>query len=346
MVWILRLLRSLGCHVTLFTMHERVRRDPDATYLERLGVEVELSAPTFTALAAERAGQYDLVILSSPDAAAALIETARRAFPAASILYDSVDLHFLRVGRKAEVVGGPSERDGWYAKETECIRRSDLTITVTEKEAEIVRSLEPAARTFVLPVIYEPERLPRLPYEATSDLLFIGGFVHDPNIDAVLWFAREVFPLVRNEIDTRLWVIGQHPTEEIRALGSSSIIVAGHIPNVEIRLRQARVFVSPLRYGAGMKGKNAHAMAHGVPLVTTTIGAEGMDLVDGEHVLIRDGAEAFAAGVVELYNDATLWSRLARSSHDVARVRWSPDAVRPRLEALLAATGRSGDTRR
>jgi len=346
LTWILRLLRSLGCHVTLFPTQQRVRRDPYTKQLERLGIEVDLSAPSFTAFATTRGGVYDLVLLSGADAAVSVIDESRRAFPEASILYDSIDLHFLRQGRKAEVVGGPSERDYWHAKELECIQRSDLTATVTETEAEIVRSLVPAARTVVLPVVYEPDPTPRPPYDATRDMLFIGGFLHDPNIDAVQYFVREVLPLVTDEVDARLWVIGQHPPAEIRALQSSSVVVTGHVPDVVHHLRRARVFVSPVRYGAGMKGKNVHAMAHGLPLVTTTIGAEGMDLVDGQHALIRDGAEAFAAGVVALYRDPELWARLATSSREVARTRWSPAAMRARLDDLLDATVRPRGARR
>ncbi|HEV2057771.1 MAG TPA: glycosyltransferase [Solirubrobacteraceae bacterium] len=341
LTWILRLLRSLGCHVTLFTTHQRVRRDPYAKQLERLGIELELSAASFAEFAAARGGVYDLVLLSGADAAASVIDASRRAFPGATIVYDSIDLHFLRQGRKAEVVGGPSERDYWHAKELECIQRSDLTATVTETEAQIVRSLVPTARTVVLPVVYEPDPSPRLPYDATRDLLFIGGFLHDPNVDAVKYFAREVLPLVSDEIDARLWVIGQHPPEEIRALQSASVVVTGHVPDVEHHLRHARVFVSPVRYGAGMKGKNVHAMAHGLPLVTTTIGAEGMDLIDGQHALICDGAEAFAAGIVALYRDPALWERLSTSSREVARARWTPAAMRERLDDLLDATARS-----
>jgi glycosyltransferase involved in cell wall biosynthesis len=339
--WVLRLLRSLGCHVTLFTTQQRVRRDPYTRQLERLGIEVELSAPSFDAFAEARGGLYDLVLLSSPDAASASIDVSRRAFPDATVLYDSVDLHFLRQERRAEIVGGASERDYWLDKELECIRHSDITLTVTENEAQIVRSLVPSARTFVLPVVYAPDPKPRLPYDATSDLLFIGGFLHDPNIDAVRYLAREILPLITAEVDARLWVIGPHPPDEIRALASASVVVTGHVPDVASHLRRARVFVSPVRFGAGMKGKNAHAMAYGVPLVTTTVGAEGMDLVDGEHVLIRDGAESFAAAVVALYRDPVLWGHLAKRSREVAQARWSPEAMRSKLDALLAPAARS-----
>lgn len=341
MTWLLRLMRTLGCHVTLFPTQQREAREPYTSELTRLGVEVELGPHSYAEFADSRAGLYDLVFLSTPDAAGVAIDASRRAFPAASIVYDSLDLHHLRVSRKVGVVGGPAHAEYWREKEVDCIRRSDLVATVTENEAGLVRSLVPSATTVVLPNVHEAGHGRHPPHEATRDLLFIGGFLHDPNLDAVGYFVGEILPLVRAEIDVRLWVIGPDPPEEIRALASGRVIVTGHLPEVDDHFRQARVFVSPLRYGAGMKGKIGHAMALGLPVVTTTIGAEGMSLVDGEDAVIRDGAEAFAAGVVSLYRDAVLWQRLSTRSQEIVRERWSPDAMRGRLDELLSATVRA-----
>ena len=340
MAWILRLLRSLNCHVTLFPVQQAVRGPHYAAELERVGVEVCIGSRSFGEFAAARAGLYDIALLSQPHVAAPVIEEVRRSFPEATLVYDTVDLHFRRMARRAEVFGEREQLDGAYAQELDCIRRSDLTATVTEIEAEVVRSLVPTASTVVLPTIHEPDEAQRQRFEATADLLFIGGFLHEPNIDAVCYFLREIFPLVTAEIETRLWVIGEEPPEEIRAFQSPSVIVTGYVPRVEEYFRRARVFVSPLRYGAGMKGKNGHAMAFGLPLVTTSIGAEGMDLADGEHALIRDGAEAFAAGIIALYSDPMLWERLSTRSQQRVRERWSPDAIRPRLEELVTTAAR------
>ncbi len=117
--------------------------------------------------------------------------------------------------------------------------------------------------------------------------------------------------------------------------------MTGYVPRVERHFREARVFVSPLRYGAGMKGKNGQAMAFGLPLVTTTVGAEGMDIVDGEHALIRDEAEAFAEAVVDLYRDPELWRRLSTQSQALVRERWSPDAMRERLDGVVTTMAAS-----
>lgn len=340
MTWLLRLFRSLGCEVTLFPTLPQEQREPYATQLAQLGVEVHDNALDLSDFAAARAGLYDLVLLSSPAAAEHAVGPSREAFPDAAIVYDSVDLHFLRVARKGELTGEPTEADLWKAVELECIRGSDVVATVTETEASVVRSLVPQTRTVVLPTVHEPDREPRLPHIQSSDLLFIGGFLHDPNIDAVRYFVGDVLPLVRTEIDARLWVIGPDPPDEIRALASPSVIVTGHVPRVDDHFRRARVFVAPLRYGAGMKGKIGHAMAYGLPVVTTAIGAEGMDLVDGEHALIREGAGDFASGVVALYRDATLWQRLSTRSQEIVHERWGPEAMRVRLDELLSAAAR------
>jgi glycosyltransferase involved in cell wall biosynthesis len=337
MTWILRLLRSLGCQVTLFPVQQRGPSEPYATELRRLGVEVDLGPRSFVSFAATRAGCYDLVVMSSPDSADFTMGPARRAFPTAGIVYDTVDLHFVRVARGIEFSGDPSHVGYWRAKELEAFRGSDVVATVTEAEADVVRSMVPGARTVLLPTVHEPDGADRIPFAQTRDLLFIGGFLHQPNADAVRWFVREVLPLIRGQIDARLVVIGADPPPEIRALESPEVVLAGYVPHVESHFRRARVFVSPLRFGAGMKGKNGQAMAFGLPLVTTTMGADGMDLVDGEHALVRDGAEAFAAGVVELYLDPELWQRLSRQSQALVRERWSPDVMRKRLEALVSA---------
>lgn len=327
-------LRALGCQVTFFPLQQREAREPYTTQLRRLGVEIDHATRSLEDFTAARAGLYDVVILSTPASAGSCIDVAREAFPAARIVYDSVDLHFLRLERQSAVAGGQLHVDFWREREIDAFRRADVVATVTETEAEVVRSLVPEARTLVLPTVHETDPQPRLPRGSTQGLLFIGAFAHAPNTDAIRWFAEEILPLVRAEVDTRLTVIGPDPPPEIRALASDVVEVTGYVPDVAPHFRSARVFVSPLRYGAGMKGKNGQAMAFGLPMVTTTIGAEGMGLLDGEHALVRDGAESFAAAVVELHRDAVLWHRLSRQSLALVANRWGPEAMRDRLRAL------------
>jgi glycosyltransferase involved in cell wall biosynthesis len=219
--------------------------------------------------------------------------------------------------------------------ELDAIRRSDYVATVTEAEAALVRERVPDARTIVLPTVHELDDEPPLPFEGRRDLVFIGGFAHDPNVDAARHLVEEVMPLVWEEVDAKVFIIGSEPPPEVRRLASDRVIVTGYVPDPAPLFRRARAFVAPLRYGAGMKGKVGHALAFGLPVVTTTVGAEGMDLVDGEHVLVREGAGPFAAAVQAVCTDRALWQRLADGGRAVAAERWTPEHMRVRLVELL-----------
>jgi glycosyltransferase involved in cell wall biosynthesis len=171
-----------------------------------------------------------------------------------------------------------------------------------------------------------------------AGLLFIGGYKHLPNIDAVHWFASEMLPLIRRKEPARFIALGAHPPPEVEALASESIVVPGYMNDVSGHFDQARVFVAPLRYGAGMKGKIGMAMAMGLPVVTTSIGAEGMGLVDGVHVLVADDVPAFAEAVLRLYRDDALWESLSFEARQLASREWSPHAMKERLTELMSRT--------
>ena len=122
---------------------------------------------------------------------------------------------------------------------------------------------------------------------------------------------RDVLPLIRRDLgDVPVRLVGSNPPAEIRALARDGVEVTGWVPSTTPYITSSRLSIAPLRYGAGVKGKVGEALAHGLPVVTTSIGSEGMDLVDGEDVLVADGAEAFASAVVRAYRDPQLWERL------------------------------------
>ena len=330
------LFRQLECHVTLFPWN-RAASQPYTSDLQRLGVEVHYGSTTFAEFCAERSCIYDVVILSRPSFAALAIGDVERHFPEALTLYDTVDLHFLREQRRLELEGRladpalATER----AVELGLIARCDLTVTVTEDEARMVEEDVPGTRTIVLPNVHAPVD-GNVPGPAgRRDLLFIGGFLHPPNVDAMAWFVGDVLPMIRRQIDVNLWILGSEPPPEVQQLASASVRVTGYIPDVTQHFHNARIFVAPLRYGAGMKGKLGQAMTLGLPVVTTSIGAEGMRMSDGVHMLVRDQSEGFAQAVVDLYRDDALWQRLSQAARSAVCGLFGPDAMRARLEALL-----------
>jgi glycosyltransferase involved in cell wall biosynthesis len=215
------------------------------------------------------------------------------------------------------------------------MRRSDIVATVTPEEAAIVESMSPAVSTVVLPNVHAVESCEPPPFVGRHGLLFIGGFHHEPNVDAALHLIKEILPLIRMSLDLEVTIVGADPPAALRALAGEGVRLTGQVADVRPLFDSARVFVSPLRFGAGMKGKNGQAMALGLPVVTTPVGAEGMGLVDGRHALVRGTPAAFAAAVIELYSSPELWSTLSAEGRELVSARWSPAAMSDRLRALV-----------
>ena len=160
--------------------------------------------------------------------------------------------------------------------------------------------------------------------------MFVGGFAHPPNADAVLWFAREVFPRIRERLTVTFYVVGSRVTEEIRALESpgNGIVVKGFVSEEELSAlyQSCRIVVVPLRYGAGVKGKVVEAVYNGAPVVTTSVGSEGIPDV-GQALVIEDTAEAFAEAVVSLYGDLDRLEALSDAAQDYIRRHFSTEAA-------------------
>ena len=321
MTWIVRLLRRLGCEVTLVPLDGR-RREPYAAEMQRAGIEVHYGGETYTDLVRRCRRLVDLVILSRPDVARACLEDTRRHLPNATVVYDAVDLDFHRARRR----------------ELDVIRACDLVAAITQDEADVILDSVPSARTVLLPNVHALDASPPPGFDERAGLVFLGSYDHSPNIDTALHLAGEVMPRVRRDLDAHLWLAGSNPPPAVTALQGEHVTVTGYVPDVETLLRRARVFVAPLRYGAGMKGKIGHAMSQGLPVVTTTIGAEGMGLVDGTHALVRDDPEGFAAAVVALHTERPLWERVSTSARELVRGCWTPEAMEQRLFDLLQRT--------
>jgi glycosyltransferase involved in cell wall biosynthesis len=150
------------------------------------------------------------------------------------------------------------------------------------------------------------------------------------------YFVREIYPPVQSSIPAvKLYVVGSNPPIDIASNGSSGIIITGQLPNIESLLQSCRVFVAPLRYGAGMKGKVGLALSHGLPVVTTPIGAEGYDMISGDQTLIADGSEAFAREVIRVYTDRDLWQRLSDLGYDHVQTNFTPQVLASKIRAAI-----------
>jgi glycosyltransferase involved in cell wall biosynthesis len=279
--------------------------------------------------------------------------TAERALPQVRmrrpdlpVVVDTVDVHFVRELRALKY-----SRSSWSARrraggtkkrELQVYTGADLILTVTENDRAEIRRELPEARVTVVPLIHEPQdTVPAFHERRRNSLLFVGGFSHSPNVDAVLFFCREVLPHVKRALpDVEVTIVGDQPPKAVTELGRHDVVIAGWVPELSSLLDSHCVSIAPLRFGAGMKGKIGEAMAAGLPVVTTSVGAEGMDLEHGETALIADSAEAFAEAVVQLCSDAHLHQKLSESARLHARRRWSLAPVeRQLIEALEGLRG-------
>jgi GT2 family glycosyltransferase/glycosyltransferase involved in cell wall biosynthesis len=339
MVNLMRVLGELGFQVS-FLPDNRAWTDGYTPALQELGVEA-LYAPYAAdpvALLRERGRAFDLIILSRHYVAASYVGLARLYAPQAKLAFDTVDLHYLREQRAAELAGAvdpAKQAAATRAQELKLIRECDLTLVVSEAEQALLAHDAPGARVEVLSTVNEVHGC-RVAFAERRDLVFVGGFQHPPNADAVAWFVRDIFPLLRREIpDLRFHVIGSKVPDAIRALADEHVLVHGFVEDIAPYMDGCRISVAPLRYGAGVKGKINTAMSYGLPVVATTLGVEGMHVRSGEDVLVADEAGAFAAAVARLYRDEALWNRLSANGLANVETHFSFAAARAAVQRIL-----------
>jgi len=340
LVNLMRLLREEGAHV-VFLPANREHAGQYTEALQRAGVEAWHApfAQRAPGWLREHGRRFHSVLACRHYVAREFIPLLRRHAPQARIVFDTIDLHYLRERRAAELAGDPARLRSatrTRALELDAIARADTTLVVSEAERELLSRDAPRANVEVLTNLHEVAG-PGLPYEARRDLVFVGGFRHPPNVDAVTWFVEEVFPRVRERLPTvRFHCIGSNVVAAVQALAAvPGVVVHGHVPDITPFMDGCRIALAPLRYGAGVKGKVNLSMAHGQPVVATNTAVEGMHLRDGEDVLVAADATAFADAVVRLYEDRELWRRLAQGGMDNVARHFSLDAARDTVRRVL-----------
>jgi O-antigen biosynthesis protein len=340
MLAILEILTSLKCKVT-FAADNLEHRQPYVSQLQQRGIEVQFHPFTrsIANLLSNRGAEFDIIIISRHYIAVKHIDAVRVFAPQALVVFDTVDLHFLRSERQAELEGSTLARASARAKRDEeltLIRRADVTLVVSPYEQALLADLVPDARVLVLSTIHELFP-PGRPFAEREGLVFIGGFQHPPNTDAVLWYAREIQPHVRAALPgVKTYIVGSKVPANVRALAAEDFIVTGFVPDVTPYFTGCRVSIAPLRYGAGVKGKINLAMSYGLPVVATTPSIEGMFLVPEQDVLVADDPKAFADAIVRLYHDEVLWERLAAAGRENIRTHFSRDVARSAISRLVA----------
>jgi glycosyltransferase involved in cell wall biosynthesis len=248
-------------------------------------------------------------------------------------------LQFLRERRAAVLGVGATKVSAERTKvrELNLVHAADHVVVISEVEAEILRKVERPEKVSVCSILRVPGEKSPEPFASRKDVCFLGGFGHNPNVDAVNWFVDEIWPriLVRRS-EVRFLIVGAEMPDSVRALGMRpGVEVVGFVEDVEVFLSSCRVGVVPLRFGAGIKGKLAMMLGVGLPTVSTSVGVEGMNLVRGQDIIVSDSPDEFAAEVVRLYVDEDSWFRMSEAGRDAVVARYGVLARETAVRSML-----------
>ena len=342
------LLVSLGLRVIYYAHDGRAPLRYTAV-LEQNGVEVLHHSVVFQDWLRANGRHLDYVWSSRPYVSGHLIDQLRRD-TGAPIIYLTHDLHYLREMRRYEIERDPlvlEEANRVRAIELAIFAKADCILTFSEDEARVIQQAVPDATVRVTPLFFYddlPEPGDAASFAGRHKLLFVGGFNHVPNVDAVLWLVREIMPLVwQTHPAAKLSIIGAEPPDEVKALAGPLVEVAGHVPDLTARYAQARISINPLRFGAGVKGKIVASLAAGLPVVTTPVGNEGIALQDGAEALIGGTAGDLAAHIATLLDNDARCRDLAQAGAAVIRQRFSRGRARAVVTEMLGLPTAAAD---
>jgi glycosyltransferase involved in cell wall biosynthesis len=344
---LLQFLVSAGWSATFLAM-EADANPWHAHRLRQLGVATFAGFNQASAIVSR--GQFDLALVAFWQPAEQLVPVIRVESPGTRIVIHSIDLHFLRDARRR--LGAEGYVDARFgadlARELTTYYAADAVLTVSSKEAELLTDFLGTGRAEHLPLaelwmqensLSRPTDRSSVPFEDRRGILFVGNFRHLPNGEAVEYLCREVLPLVDPQLlaNHPLMLVGNRLDDRVRAHAAfvRYANLVGWVPSVIPYYRRARVCVAPLLHGAGVKGKVLQALMTGTPVVTTPVGAEGLDLIDDEHALIAERPGELAEALDRLLRDPVTWGRLAHAGRSLATARHGKDVVRSRFLQIV-----------
>ena len=288
--------------------------------------------------------ELDAVMLSRPHISPPYMKALRSKLPHVWVAYYGHDLHFRRLANEALVMDRPElieDSRRMELQERSLWLEADMVLYPSQEEADEVLALEPSVRArAIVPYAFDVFHKDAIP-ENREGILFVAGFAHPPNVDAARWLVEKVMPLVwRQHPQVHLSLVGSKPTSEVQTLLGERVEVTGYVGDVELsrRYQHARVAVVPLRYGAGIKGKVVEALQQGLPLVTTQVGAQGLDGM-AAFTCVSDDAVTLASAIVRLLGDDDAWRKQSLLGAQYASQRFSRDALGDTLDGFMRRMG-------
>lgn len=335
----LDLLVEADCRV-VYVPYDGVLRQPHAAAMEAAGMEVLAPGVDLEAWLEEHGRHVDRVLIARPHIAERWLPSIRRRCPRARVAYFTHDLHHLREQRRHAATGEPdalAEARRLEVQETAVLRAVDAILTPSEAELAPIAALAPGVPAWALPPFAAETPLAGPPLAERRDVMFLGGYEHLPNVDAARLLATDIMPRVWAAVpDARLLLVGADPPPAVLALAGERVEVTGFVPDLATCYARARLTLSPLRYGAGLKGKIVSSLEAGVPVVTTAMGNEGLGLRDGVEALLAETPADLAAAAVRLLADPDLATALADAGRAFVLGRLSRERARATLHAALA----------
>ncbi|HET8996480.1 MAG TPA: Hint domain-containing protein, partial [Acetobacteraceae bacterium] len=337
-------LNELGWQVEFVAPHALADFAADAEALEAAGYVVHRApqvASVEEVLRRNRNG-FELVYLHRLANAEAYAPLARQWQARARVIYSVADLHHLRVGRQADVQSCEELAAAAMAlrvRETNAMRLADAVITHSSAEAAYLADLAPGAVVHVVPWVPLTRPSP-VPFGARQGVACIGGWMHEPNVDAVRWLTASIMPLVWERAPRiALLVVGSAWPESVPWIADPRIRVVGQVGSLDPLLSLVRLTVAPLRFGAGLKGKVLDSFAAEVPVVMTPVAAEGLALEGAARGLVGEGAEALAALILRAHEDAAFNRAAGLAGRRLAETQFTADAVKAALQRAVARPG-------
>lgn len=338
----LKMFLKMG-YVVKFLGDNFFHEEPYSTVLQQMGIEIlygqDYQAGIWDWLRSH-GSDIQFAYLNRPHIASKYIDFIKENTDI-KVIYYGHDLHFLREGREYELTGNPERKQAseyWKSVEMSLMYKAAVSYYPSYVERDAIKALdEEIPVKDIVAYVYEQFRMD-IPgdFAKREGILFVGGFAHPPNVDAVLWFVKEVYPLIRMQMEKAgqkppvFYVAGSKVTQEIKDLEQpgNGIVIKGFVSEEELtRLYDTtRIVVVPLRYGAGVKGKVVEALYNGAAIVTTSIGAEGIADA-GQVMTVEDEAASLAAGVLWLYSNPKECEDLSRKAQEYVKKHYSVDAA-------------------
>lgn len=329
----LKMLTEKGYRIT-FLGDNFYQDEPYTTKLQQMGIFVLYGpkyAENWKEWLMENMQYFDIFYLNRPHIAIKYIDIIKQNAQG-KIIYYGHDLHFLRFKREYELNGDSrhlEEARKWKKQELYIMRRADMNYYPSITEIDEIHKLDQTIRVKAITAyVYEQFEIEEYHAEQREGLLFVGGFGHAPNLDAVRWFVKDIYPGVYEKTGAPFYIVGSKAPEEITQITTDGVVVKGFVSEEELQslYRNCRMSVVPLRYGAGVKGKVVEALYYGVPVVTTTVGAEGIEGLENIAV-VKDSEEELIVAICETYNNIEGLEYMSKKSQQYVKERYSLDTA-------------------